>query len=186
MVSRDFSAVTLSTSRFTLRPLQPSDAQALYGMYSNPQFMRYWSSAPWTSIDQAERMIANDRQDHEAGRHLRLAIIRDADALFVGTCTLFGFGPHGDRAEIGYGIAPQFWGRGYMTEAVGALIAFAFGELGLRRLEADIDPRNAGSARGLEKLGFTREGLLRERWSVAGEVSDSAIYGLLAREFRAR
>ena len=69
-------------------------------------------------------------------------------------------------------------------QAIGALIGYAFGELGLHRLEADIDPRNLASARSLEKLGFTREGHLRERWIVGGEVSDSALYGLLAREFK--
>jgi len=57
------------------------------------------------------------------------------------------------------------------------------GELGLRRVEADIDPRNARSAKILERLGFIREGYLRERWVVGGEISDTALYGLLAREF---
>jgi RimJ/RimL family protein N-acetyltransferase len=51
--------------------------------------------------------------------------------------------------------------------------------MGLHRIEADIDPRNTASARCLERLGFVKEGLLRERWIVEGEVSDSAIYGLL-------
>jgi RimJ/RimL family protein N-acetyltransferase len=69
-----------------------------------------------------------------------------------------------------------------MYEAVSALIAYAFDDLKLNRLEADIDPENLPSAKGLEKLGFAREGLLRERWIVAGKVSDSALFGLLARE----
>jgi len=54
----------------------------------------------------------------------------------------------------------------------------------LHRLEADIDPRNAASAKTLERLGFRREGLMRERWIVEGVVSDSAVYGLLASEWR--
>ena len=76
--------------------------------------------------------------------------------------------------------------RAVRMPPVRALIGFAFGELGLNRLEADIDPRNLASARSLESLGFTREGLLRERWIVNGEVSDTALYGLLAREWPAR
>jgi RimJ/RimL family protein N-acetyltransferase len=71
-----------------------------------------------------------------------------------------------------------------MYEAASALVEHAFGTLELRRIEADIDPRNVASARLLERLGFVREGLLRERWMVGDEVSDSALYGLLDRDRR--
>ena len=71
-----------------------------------------------------------------------------------------------------------------MHEALVRLVGYAFGELGLHRLEADIDPRNAASARSLARLGFRKEGTLRERWIVAGEVSDSDLYGLLGTEWR--
>nr|WP_237770715.1 GNAT family protein [Pseudomonas humi] len=63
------------------------------------------------------------------------------------------------------------------------LLDYAFGDLRLNRLEADIDPRNLASAATLERLGFRHEGLLRQRWMVAGEVSDSALYGLLAEDW---
>jgi len=65
-------------------------------------------------------------------------------------------------------------------------VDYAFGPLGLRRLEADIDPRNAASIRAVERLGFVREGLLRERWVVADEISDTMFMGLLARDWQAR
>jgi len=71
-----------------------------------------------------------------------------------------------------------------MHEALQALLDFGFGELDLNRIEADIDPRNSASARTLERLGLTKEGYLRERWIVGEEVSDTALYGLLRREFR--
>jgi len=63
------------------------------------------------------------------------------------------------------------------------VLDFAFGELRLHRLEADVDPRNLPSLRVLDRLGFTREGVLRERWLVAGETQDSLICGLLARDY---
>ena len=66
------------------------------------------------------------------------------------------------------------------------LLDFAFRDLGLRRLEADVDPRNAASIRSLERLAFRREGYLRERWCVGGEVQDAIFYGLLRREWEAR
>ena len=60
---------------------------------------------------------------------------------------------------------------------------FAFEELGLRRIEADVDPRNEASIRLLERLGFQREGYLRERWLVDQEINDTVFYGLLRREW---
>ena len=72
----------------------------------------------------------------------------------------------------------------YMNEALLRLLEFGFTELDLNRVEGDVDPRNVASAKSLERLGFKREGLLRERWIVGGEVSDTALYGLLRSEWR--
>jgi len=72
------------------------------------------------------------------------------------------------------------------TISLAALIDYAFGSLRLRRLEADVDPGNAASLRILERMGFVREGLLRERWDVGGQIGDTAFLGLLAREWQGR
>ena len=74
--------------------------------------------------------------------------------------------------------------KGYMHEALQSLLEFAFEAMKLRRLEADVDPRNKPSIKTLERLGFQREGYLRERWHVAGEIQDAYFYGLLAREWQ--
>jgi len=73
-----------------------------------------------------------------------------------------------------------------MHEAMQALLGYAFQALNLNRLEADIDPRNLASAKTLERLGFQKEGHLRERWIVNDEISDTALYGLLHRDWQAR
>ena len=73
-----------------------------------------------------------------------------------------------------------------MNEALTAVVDYAFGPLGLRRLEADVDPANAASLRAVERLGFQREGLLKERWQVGETISDTVFLGLLSREWRAR
>ncbi len=180
---RSFSGVSISTERLSLRPLCIPDAEALFGIFSDPEFMRFWSSEPWTSVDRAVALIEDDRRALAAGEHLRLGVFLREEPRLVGTSSLFNFNEQCRRAELGYGIARDHWRKGYMFEAVSSLITFAFVELSLNRLEADIDPRNVGSARSLEKLGFRREGLLRERWIVGEEVSDSALYGLLSREW---
>ena len=87
------------------------------------------------------------------------------------------------RAEIGYAQALAYWGKGYINEALQALLSYAFEEMKLRRLEADVDPRNVASIKTLERLGFEREGYLRERWHVGGEIQDALFYGLLKRQW---
>ena len=107
---------------------------------------------------------------------------RATDAI-VGTLTLAALSAEHRRAEVGFALAQAMWGRGYLTEALAGLLTFAFDTLELHRIEADVDPRNAASIRTLERLGFQREGFLRERWHVNGEIQDALFYGLLRREW---
>ena len=101
----------------------------------------------------------------------------------VGTCTLSQLDSTNQRAELGFALGRAFWGRGYMAAALPAVVEFAFSQLGLQRLFADVDPRNAPSIRALEGLGFRREGVLREHYWAQGEPQDAIVYGLLRREW---
>lgn len=175
----------LPGSRVRLRPVAVHDVDPWFAIASDPVTMRYWSCPPYADREQARAKIEELRATGENGESLPWAIADDADTL-IGMVTLHRIDSENGRAEIGYLLARPLWGRGLATEAASLAIDHAFGPLGLRRLEADIDPRNTGSARLLERLGFVREGLLRERWQVAGEISDTAFYGLLAREWSAR
>lgn len=148
--------------------------------------MQFWGSPPWTSIEQAHELIARDIAAFDKGEHLGLAIERTDDGCLIGQCTLFNLSSACRRAEIGYGLVSRAWGRGYMNEALRALVRYGFEQMNLNRIEADIDPLNKASARTLERLGFQMEGLLRERWIVDDIVSDSEMYGLLRREWQAR
>jgi ribosomal-protein-alanine N-acetyltransferase len=178
-----FDRVGLRTQRLLLRPLRAADATELFAVFSDAGVMRYWSSPAWQSIDQAREAIARDLKAMPAGEYLQLGIERTEDARLLGRCVLFNFVAPSRRADIGYGIARDSWGMGYAHEALSALLRFGFVELGLNRVEADIDPRNERSASVLERLGFRKEGHLRERWIVGDEVSDTALYGLLRSDF---
>lgn len=181
-----FSDVRLATARLDLRPLQAADADAVFALRSDPVVQRYGSHPAWTERQTAVDYVERDLRRMAAGTDAQFAIVRRADAAVVGTCTLYRLDAQSRMAEIGYVLRPSEWGQGYATEAVTTLLDWGFDQLDLNRVEADIDPRNAPSVRAMERLGFTREGHLRERWIVAGEVCDSLIYGLLAREWRAR
>jgi len=181
-----FEHLRLSTSRLELRPHERADAAGLFAIFSDPNVMRYWSTPPWRSPESALRFLERTVKAMASGEYLRLAITRAADGALLGTCTYFNLESACRRAEIGYALAHSAWGRGYMHEALTALLDHGFGPLGLNRVEADIDPRNAASARTLERLGFVKEGRLRQRWIVNDEISDSDLYGLLAADWRAR
>ena len=179
-----FESIPIHTERLTLRPFHRSDAQNLFDMYSDPKVMRFWSSQPWESIDRAHETIERDIKAFKNGEHLCLALERSPNSQLIGQCTLFKFSESCRRAEIGYCLAPKVWGNGYMNEALRALIRYGFEHLNLNRIEADIDPLNEASVKTVERLGFVREGLLRERWIVGGEISDSVIYGLLRKDWQ--
>jgi [ribosomal protein S5]-alanine N-acetyltransferase len=119
-----------------------------------------------------------------AGSARQLVVVDKASNAAIGTCLLFRFEPASGRAELGYVLGRSHWGHGYMAEALAAVIGFAFGSAGLRRIEAEVNPDNTASMRLLHKLGFTQEGVLRQRWVTRGEPYDVAVFGLLSHEWR--
>jgi RimJ/RimL family protein N-acetyltransferase len=179
-----FSQTSLQSERLLLRPLAEPDAAALYGIFSDPRVARYLSRPAWPEISAAHARIARDLEAMSTGKYVCLGIERLEDRTLIGECSLFNLVEQCRRAEIGYALGFQAWGQGYITEALVSLLSFGFADLALNRVEADIDPRNLASARSLERLGFKKEGHLRERWIVNGEVSDSGLYGLLASDWQ--
>ena len=176
----------LRTSRLSLRETATHDVEAVFARESDPVAMRYWSRPPMREMAEAHAAVTRARTFFPNRVGLRWSIARLEDDLMLGQVSVFHLDEQSGRAEIGYGLARAHWGQGYMHEALTAVIDYAFGPLGLRRLEADTHPHNAASLRALERVGFVREGLLRERWQVGDEISDTALLGLLARDWRAR
>jgi ribosomal-protein-alanine N-acetyltransferase len=180
-----FEFTVLELARVRLAAFDDRHVDGLFTLYSDPRTMRYLVRPVLTERKGAEEMLARARTGMAENTSLQLAIERIADGAFLGSCLLFNFNKDSRRAEIGYSLVPGHWSQGYIAESLPALIDYGFGPLGLNRLEADIDPDNAASKRVLERHGFRYEGLLRERWIVRGAASDSAMYGLLQREWRA-
>lgn len=179
-----FSPIELITPRMTLRFVGQDDAEALFRLFSDPQALRYWSSTAWLHLAQAADNIEQTLTAYRDGTALRLAMILPGGEL-IGTVTLYDFDRRNHRCQIGYMLARPHWGKRYMQEALPALIDYGFSALELHRIEADIHPDNVASERILEGLHFRREGHLRERWFVGGEISDSIIYGLLRKDWEA-
>lgn len=167
-----------------MRWASEDDVDALYEIFSDPRVMRYWSSGPLANREAAAAMQREIVQNNLSDTQMKWGLaLRDTNTL-IGTVTLFNLSRSNGRAEIGYAMGSAYWGKGYMNEALTGLIVHAFDVMNFRRLEADVDPRNNASIRTLERLGFQREGFLRERWHVGGELQDAYFYGLLKREWQ--
>jgi RimJ/RimL family protein N-acetyltransferase len=173
----------LHTPRLRLRPFTDADVAPLYALHSSAHVLRYWDSPPWTELARAHRFLATCRRIEEEGTGARLAVDRVSDGAFIGWCGLTGWNPDFRSASLGYVFTSATWGHGYATETAHAVLRWAFDTLDLNRVQAETDTRNVASARVLQKLGFVREGTLREDCVVNGDVSDSWVFGLLRREW---
>ena len=174
---------TIEAERICLRCIEESDLEQLYAIYSDPKVMRYWSTPPLESIDKARTLLKEIQAGNQERTMLKWGVALKSTDILIATVTLFNLERTQGRAEIGYAQARAYWGQGYIHEALQSLLTYAFEEMKLRRLEADVDPRNGASIKTLERLGFQKEGFLRERWHVAGEIQDALFYGLLEREW---
>jgi [ribosomal protein S5]-alanine N-acetyltransferase len=175
---------TLKTERLRLRWLTAADVPALLSIFGDPEAMRYWIHPPLTDLAAAEALLARIHHSFHRRTLFQWGLELVEIGQVIGTCTLGNLDAQHRRASLGYALGRSFWGRGYMSEALSVLLRFAFGDLGLHRLFADVDPRNAASLRSVERLGFRREGYFREHYLVNGEVQDAVLLGLLQSEFR--
>ena len=164
-----------------LRWLTTDDVPDLHAIFSDADVVRLMSIPQMISEAATRRFLAQIHTGFRAGTLYQWGI--ELEQRIVGTCTLADIDRTNRRAEIGFALAREFWGRGLILRALPSVIQLAFERLDLRRIEADADPRNAASIRVLERLGFQREGLLRERYIQLGEVQDAMVFGLLRRDW---
>lgn len=177
---------TLVSPRLSLRPVEARDAKQLHGIFSDALTMRFWHQPPLRSHQEIAAHLEDNEREHQRGRLLQWGVTLTGSGQLVGLCHLAKLQPTQRRADIGFVLARAHWGRGYGLEALATLLDHAFGQLRLRRLEAEIDARNLHYLKTLETLGFKLEGYLRQRWLVEGQARDSVLLGLLAHDHRAQ
>jgi [ribosomal protein S5]-alanine N-acetyltransferase len=179
----DAGLPTIVATRVLLRPLTDADVPELFRIFSNQEVTRYWGSPSLKSVDEAAGLLQTIHEGLRTRRLFQWGIGPTSGDELWGTCTLLHMDGVNRRSELGFALGREHWGRGTALEAVAAIIDWSFRTLGLHRLEADVDPRNERSLRLLERLGFRREGYLRERYHQDGETQDTVFLGLLAHEW---
>lgn len=174
---------TLTTAHLTLRPLRADDAGDLFALHADAEALRYWDAPPWRESSRADAFLDTARRLAAEGTGVRVAVERSADRRFLGWCGVSRWSTRHRSAALTLCLDPGNGSRGFATEAARALLDWAFATGELDRVQAEADTRNLACHRVLEKLGFVHEGTLREDCVVEGVVSDTAVYGLLRREW---
>ena len=174
----------LRTKRLVLRELREEDAAAAFRLFSDPEVMRYVGKAVNVDIAEALTFVRTSRDQYPARAGVRWAITLREDDQLIGSCGHWRLMKEHRRSEIGYDLLRSHWGRGLMAEALHAILAFGFTRMGLHSVEAQIDPDNRRSHQVLERVGFQKDGLLRENFYYAGRYFDTAVFTLLAAEHR--
>ena len=169
----------IETKRLILRPVSINDAQDIYEYSSDEEVTKMVTYDTYTSMEDAYQSLNHFFLNRDPNVQFEaMAIVDKNTQKMIGTCdasALF----RKDMAEVGYVLHKDYWHKGIMTEAMRAYCQWLFEEKGLRRLELTHDPRNIGSKKVAEKLGFVYEGKRRAYIKIEGAYSDMPYYSLL-------
>jgi ribosomal-protein-alanine N-acetyltransferase len=183
MSSIDFP--TLETERLRLREIVDSDAPDLLRIHGDAGHMQWFGSDPLADLEGARKLVATFaswRAEPASGARWALEL-KDRPGL-AGTCGLFRWNRNWRSCVLGYEISPALQGRGYMREALQALIPWGLREMGLNRIEAQVHPANARSHALLAALGFVQEGRQREAGYWSGRHHDLLLWSLLKSDWQ--
>lgn len=170
----------IETRRLVLREIRRSDAQALFRMCSDAEWMGFWGLPIHRTIDDTRKMIDGIRVRCGERRALRWAVTIKGNDEAIGSLGFSRFMTQHHRAEITGEFTRSESRKGYATEAARAVVKFGFETLGLHSIEANIDPNNAASRAVVVGLGFQREGYLRQNYFLEGKFYDTVIYSMLS------
>ena len=169
----------LESERLQFRAYKNVDATRLLSIRSNVLVSKYMDTSLPIKVEDSEQRIAEIQSSFNDKTGITWAIIEKTSNTLIGDFGIWKFDKDNARGEIGYVLSPEFWGKGYMTEAFTTLINFAFNKLNLHSLEANVNPENENSKILLSKFGFKQEAYFRENYFYNGRFLDSEIYCLL-------
>jgi len=176
----------ITTGRLVLREFVTDDWPDVLAYQRDPRYLRFYA---WTDRSEAEVrdfvQMFLDQQADRPRRKFQLAITLSDSGRLIGNCGIRRKPENDWEADIGFELAPEYWGQGFATEAALAIVDFGFRELELHRISSWCIADNAASARVLERVGLRPEGRLRENEHFKGRWWDTLLYGLLETEWRA-
>lgn len=179
---------TLETERCIIRPFTPEDAPAFFEVMRHEQVTRYIGQKPMASVEDAVARLQRFQRVYDQQEGLVWAVVLRENNQLIGNVLLWNLNSAHYRAEVGYILGPEWWGKGLMTEVVTRVLDFGFDTMGLHSIEAQTDPDNAASRRVLEKLGFVLEAHYHENYyDITRErFTDTTVFSLLVQNWKGR
>jgi RimJ/RimL family protein N-acetyltransferase len=169
----------LETERLLLAEFMPADAQALFEIRSDSRVTKYLDRDNHKALEDSAEIITAIIQAYKDKKGISWIIKEKKTLNVIGYAGFWRLIRESVRAEIGYALRPEYWGKGIMTETLLKVIEFGFNEFGLHSIEGNVNPNNKDSIKLLEKLGFKKEAHFREDFFYNGKYLDSEIYCLL-------
>lgn len=173
----------LETERLLLRRIDENDVDEVLALRGNPETMKYIPRPLAKSKEDALAHIAMIEEKIKDNTGINWGITIKGSDKIIGIIGHYRISVENHRAEIGYMSLPESNGKGYMTEAIKAVVAYGFEQMNLHSIEAIIDPENIASERVLQKNGFVKEAHILENELWDGKFWDTVIYSLLKRNF---
>ncbi len=173
----------LVTPRLLLRKLKLEDASDMFEYASDPEVAKDVTWEAHRTVADSLGFLNSVVQKYAKKETSEWGLVLKENGKLVGTCGFVWWRPEHARAEFGYALSRKYWGRGLMTEAAAAVIAFAFGRMKLHRLEARCIITNTGSEKVMLKNGMKYEGLLRDVVYEKGGFKSLKLYSLLKEEY---
>jgi [ribosomal protein S5]-alanine N-acetyltransferase len=173
------SILTLETDRLLLRKMSMADVADIFAYASDSEVSKYTSWPTHQAIADSQQFLESVIAKYEAGQPMDWGIEHKRDRKLIGTCGFASWEYNHARAEIGYVLSRQYWGQGYMTEAVKAVIAFGFHVMMLNRIQATCMVDNLASARVMQKAGMHYEGTLQEYAFFKDRYCDLKVYATI-------
>ena len=177
------SPLQMTTQRLTIRPVTADDLGDLFDINGDDEVTAFLPYATWQTPADGIAWLVRMEKLVTAETANQLVMVRTADQKILGTVLLFNFNQASARIELGYVVGQPYWRQGYATEALAEVCNYVFAKLGIRRIEAEVNTNNLASNSVLLRLGFVREGCLRQRWVAKGVAYDTHIYACLADEW---
>ncbi len=146
-------ATAFESERLIFREWFDADVPAFHRICSDPRVMEFVGDGRTWGIERTERFICHATESLRESGFCQWPLIHKADAALIGYC---GFLQTGDGPEIGWRLAPEYWGRGLATEAARVALDHGFQELGFQRVVATVQSANEASIRVIQKLGMTQ------------------------------
>ena len=173
----------IQTKRLVMHAIDRRNAPEMFRLRSNPLAMKYIGKPLLGSVEDAEKLIDNYMRNVLWNDSITWALsLKGPKTEFIGTIGYHTVDKNNYRAEIGYMIFPEQWGKGLVSEALGALLDFGLDKLRLHSIEAKVNPENVQSINVLLKHGFVKEAYFRENYYFEGKFLDTAVYSLVRKE----